>query len=120
MSSKYFDLYIQSEGNESFSAIMNFMEIVHDKDWSKILNKYPNSYHYLVGYGGEQTGFKEYTREEMENEDENYGAIAQKSVNSKTDILVVGFSVGDKKLSKATELGVLIINEEKNAELLVE
>lgn len=51
------------------------------------------------------------TREDMEEMAEEQDAVVQKSVNSKTDILVIGEKVGEKKLSKAKELGVEIITE---------
>jgi len=51
------------------------------------------------------------TREEMAGLAEEFGATVQKEVNSKTNYLIVGDNVGEKKISKASSLGVTVITE---------
>ena len=47
----------------------------------------------------------------MEELAKDCGAIVQKSVNSKTTLLVVGEKPGASKLNKAKELNVRIVSE---------
>ncbi len=62
---------------------------------------------FIVFTGKMQNG----TREEMEELAGDSGAFVQKSINSKTTILVVGEKPGASKLNKAKELNVRIISE---------
>jgi DNA ligase (NAD+) len=50
-------------------------------------------------------------RNDMKADAKSKGAKVQSSVNGKTNLLVIGEGVGDKKLNSATELGVEIITE---------
>ncbi|MGI2108589.1 BRCT domain-containing protein [Shewanella frigidimarina] len=61
---------------------------------------------------------QEGTREEMEELAEDYGAIVQKAVNGKTEILVIGDNVGQKKLDKAKSLGVKILTEKQFMDII--
>ena len=58
------------------------------------------------------------TREEMEELAKSEGAIVQKAVNGKTNILVIGENVGQKKLEKAKALNVQIITEEEFMDII--
>ncbi len=53
------------------------------------------------------------TREEMEAMAEEQGAIVQKAVNGKTELLVVGEKPGASKLTKAQALGIKVISEDE-------
>lgn len=48
-------------------------------------------------------------RQLLEEELRASGAIIQKSVNSKTDLLIVGHNPSPQKIAKARELGVRIV-----------
>ena len=69
---------------------------------------------YIVFTGKMEEG----SREEMEELAETYDAIAQRQVNSRTDILVTGKNVGKKKIEKAKALNVKIITEEEFMEMI--
>lgn len=56
--------------------------------------------------------FQDATRDEIEETIEDWGGIIQKSVNSKTDLLVVGDKPGASKTKKAKEFGVKQIDED--------
>lgn len=58
-----------------------------------------------------------YTRSEASRIIENYGGKASSSVSKKTDYVLAGEAAGSK-LTKATELGIKIINEDEFAEMI--
>jgi DNA ligase (NAD+) len=58
------------------------------------------------------------TRDEMKNNAEALGAKTQDTISSKTDILVCGENVGNKKLEKAKELSIRVLNEKKYLNLI--
>jgi DNA ligase (NAD+) len=51
-------------------------------------------------------------RQQLEDELRAQGAIIQKSINSKTDLLIVGHNASPQKVAKAKELGVRIVEIE--------
>lgn len=55
------------------------------------------------------SGSMPHSREEVEKQAKSYGIRVQKSVNAKTDYLIIGDKVGQSKLTKATSLGVEIL-----------
>jgi DNA ligase (NAD+) len=57
------------------------------------------------------TGVMQHSREYMQKEAKNLGAIIQKAVSGKTDFLIIGEKVGQSKLEKAQKAGVTIMNE---------
>ena len=81
----------------------------HDCVWKWIQEPILLEEKYVVFTGKLTKG----TREEMTSYAEDAGAIVQKEVNKKTNYLVIGDDVGEKKLSKAKELGVKIITEKE-------
>lgn len=58
-----------------------------------------------------------YTRSEASRIIENYGGKASSSVSKKTDYVLAGEAAGSK-LTKATEFGIKIINEDEFAEMI--
>jgi DNA ligase (NAD+) len=73
----------------------------------------------LVGMSIVVTGTLErWSREEAEEEIKGRGGKAPGSVSKKTTAIVVGADAGAAKLSKATELGVLVLDEDGFARLL--
>lgn len=54
-----------------------------------------------------------YTRDELKELMENYGADVTSSVSEKTDFLVVGVNPGNTKLSNAQDLGVEILDADE-------
>lgn len=59
------------------------------------------------------TGKMSRSRSEMKAHAEALGAVVQSGVNKKTDWLVIGENVGEKKIDKATFLGVTIVREQE-------
>ena len=57
-------------------------------------------------------------RDDMKNNAEALGAKTQDAVSSKTDLLVCGESVGNKKLEKAKKLSVRILSEKDYLSLI--
>ncbi|MBD1389425.1 hypothetical protein IC617_08300 [Neiella sp. HB171785] len=70
------------------------------------------SSHALCGVHVVFTGKMESPRSDMEAQAAAFGAIVQKSVNKKTQLLVTGANVGAAKLNKATELGIEQVSEQ--------
>ena len=58
------------------------------------------------------------SREEMQTQARQLGAKVQTAVSGKTDLLVCGAKVGEKKLDKARELGVKILSEDEYLALI--
>jgi BRCT domain type II-containing protein len=58
------------------------------------------------------------TRYDIEKFAKKLGANVQKSLNSKTTLLVVGEKPGPSKVSKAKQLGIKIINEAEYSDLV--
>jgi len=58
------------------------------------------------------------SREDMQSQARKLGAKVQTAVSGKTDLLVCGEKVGEKKLDKARKLGVEIISEEEYLALI--
>ena len=58
------------------------------------------------------------SRDDMKNNAEALGAKTQDAVSSKTDLLVCGESVGNKKLEKAKKLSVRILSEKDYLSLI--
>lgn len=58
------------------------------------------------------------SREEMQEMARKLGAVVQSSVSGKTDFLVCGANVGAKKVEKAREKGVEVIDEDRFYELV--
>lgn len=56
--------------------------------------------------------FQDLKRDEIEETIEEWGGIVQKSVNSKTDLLLIGDKPGASKTKKAEELGIKQIYED--------
>ena len=59
------------------------------------------------------TGKMSRSRGEMKAHAEALGAVVQSGVSKKTDWLVIGENVGEKKIDKATSLGVIIVREQE-------
>ena len=55
--------------------------------------------------------FQHYTRNEVEETIEDWGGIVQKSINGKTELLIVGEKPGASKTNKAEKLGIKQISE---------
>jgi DNA ligase (NAD+) len=73
----------------------------------------------LSGKGVVFTGKMERgSREEMQEMARNRGAVVQSSVSGKTHFLVCGANVGAKKIEKAQETGVEVIDEDRFYELV--
>lgn len=86
-----------------------FYDCYEDAEWNWV--KEPIS---LDGKNVVFTGkLRDGTREEMGSAAEEAGAVVQKEVNKKTHYLVIGDDVGEKKISKAKELGVRIVTEKE-------
>jgi NAD-dependent DNA ligase len=84
-----------------------FYDCYEDGEWKWV--KEPIS---LDGKNVVFTGkLREGTREEMGSAAEEAGAVVQKEVNKKTHYLIIGDDVGEKKISKAKELGVRVVTE---------
>ncbi|MDG2060986.1 MAG: DNA ligase [SAR86 cluster bacterium] len=64
------------------------------------------------------TGKMKSSREGMQENASTLGASIQTSVNKKTDILVVGENVGEKKLELAKTLGIKILSESEYYDLI--
>jgi DNA ligase (NAD+) len=58
------------------------------------------------------------SRDDMKNNAEALGAVAQDAISSTTNLLVCGESVGNKKLEKAKKLSVNILNEKEYLSLI--
>ena len=75
----------------------------------------------LLGKGVVFTGkMMRGSREAMQEMARGKGAVVQSSVSGKTDFLVCGASVGPKKIEKAQEKGVEVIDEDRFYALLEE
>jgi DNA ligase (NAD+) len=92
---------IQDEFNTIFALGFNLEITNNSKQESNIFSD-----NYLV-FSGAMTK----SRDEMEKQAKAYGAKVQKSVNTKTNYLIIGEKVGQSKLNKARELGVKILTE---------
>lgn len=64
------------------------------------------------------TGKMRGSREEMQEEARTLGALVQSAVNAKTDYLVCGENVGAAKLTKARQLGTVVLGEEEYLRLI--
>ena len=59
------------------------------------------------------TGKMRGSREDMQEQARAQGALVQSAVNSKTDFLICGESVGASKLAKARQFGTAILQEDE-------
>jgi len=73
----------------------------------------------IAGKGVVFTGkMQQGSREDMQAQARQLGAMVQTAVSGKTDLLVCGEKVGEKKLDKARNLGVEIISEQEYLALI--
>ena len=62
--------------------------------------------------------FKDFSRDEIKKQIEDYGGRNVSSVSSKTDFILAGENMGPSKLKKAQELNIPIISEEDFVEMV--
>ena len=73
----------------------------------------------IAGKGVVFTGkMQKGSREDMQAQARLLGAKVQTSVSGKTDLLVCGEKVGEKKLEKARKLGAKIVSEDEYLALI--
>lgn len=98
---KWFD---NEEYFNEFNGLVNILDISEVKSKKSLNGEFSNKTVVITG------SFTDYTRDELGDKMRSLGAKVTSSVSKKTDFLLCGENAGSK-LSKAKELGVVIITE---------
>ena len=103
------EMMLHESGAGEYTFLLNdeYFDEFSDNEWNWLTEPLDVFEKHVVFTGKLDTC----SREEIEELADEYGAIVQKTVNGKTDFLVIGKNVGEKKLTKASELGISIITE---------
>lgn len=95
---------------EEFLILSNYQ---FNLEKTQLHSEIQDNHHVFFGKKILFTGKMQKSRNEMKKHAKSIGAEVVSTISGKTDLLVIGEKAGDKKIQKATELGIDIITQKQ-------